>query len=138
VLIDDRLVAGVAPGHPFASERSLRLATVCGQPLIALPRGTGLRACLDEACARSGLAPHVALEASSPGILAELAARELGVAILPESLAPLYEGRLVCIEIVRPVLRSRLDLAWRATGASSPAARALVEHARAQLAAALA
>ena len=48
-------------------------------PLICLPRGTGVRAIWDAA----GVPARVAFEASDPGVLAQLAARGLGVAILP-------------------------------------------------------
>ncbi|MEO9174905.1 MAG: LysR substrate-binding domain-containing protein, partial [Gaiellales bacterium] len=80
------------------------------------------------------LEPHVAFEASTPTIVAELASKGLGVAILPESVARACGETLTTIRVTRPSMRSRLELAWRAGGGSSPAARALIEHARAALA----
>ncbi|MGH3550259.1 MAG: LysR substrate-binding domain-containing protein [Pseudonocardiaceae bacterium] len=100
--------------------------------LISLPPGTGLRSHLDDACAAAGFAPHIAFEASSPVVLAQLAARGLGVAILPASVAR-ARADLHPISIIRPELRGRLAFAWRTEGPISPAARVLVGRARRML-----
>lgn len=163
-IADEPLVAAVAPGDPLlaaAARRRARAsatgagAAAAGRPggggdgppptvplaalreraLVALPRGTGIRAALEEGCARAGFAPRVAFEASSPALLSALARRGLGVAILAGSMAAAVP-ELTAIGLVRPALRSRLELAWRADGPSSPAARALTAHLRAGLAAA--
>jgi DNA-binding transcriptional LysR family regulator len=60
-------------------------------------------------------------------MLAELAARGLGVAIVPESTALEHEHHLHAVRIVRPSVRGRLALAWRTDGPRSAAARALVD-----------
>lgn len=72
-------------------------------------------------------------EASDPHVLAQFAIRGFGVAILPESIANAYPTGLHAIAITRPGLRARLDLAWKAEGPTSPAARALIAHTRAAL-----
>jgi len=66
-------------------------------------------------------------------VLAQLAVRGLGVAILPESLGSSYPD-LHALTITKPRLRSRVELAWRADGPVSPAARTLIDYARAVLA----
>ena len=134
-VIDARVFGAVAPGHPLARRSTITLRSLCEQPLISLPRGTGLRSALDGACATAGLSPRVAFEASNLMMLASLAFRHLGVAILPESVATSDTSELEPVAIVRPQIRSRLALAWRVDGPSSPAATALIEHARAALAA---
>lgn len=93
--------------------------------------GTGLRTCLDEACTAAGFRPSIAFEAGDPNVLADLAARGLGPAVLPESLA---RGRTDLHSVaIQPQLRGRVALAWRADGPSSPAARAFLAAARAAL-----
>jgi DNA-binding transcriptional LysR family regulator len=134
VLVDEGHVAAVAAGDPLASRSSIRLGDLCERALISMPVGTGLRTSLDDACAAAGFEPRVTLEASAPNIIAELACRGLGVAILPESVAAAYRDQLHGVAITHPRLRSRLELAWRAEGGSSPAARALIAHAREALA----
>jgi DNA-binding transcriptional LysR family regulator len=132
-VVDERLFAGVPRTDPLARGTAIALKVLCDQPLVSLPAGTGLRSALDDACMGAGLAPHIALEASSLMMVAALAARGLGSAILPESVATDEAFDLYPLAIVRPQIRSRLALAWRSDGPASPAARALVAHARAAL-----
>ena len=134
VVFDEALVAAVAHDHPLAGRAAIALADLQDHALISLPAGAGLRAGLDAAWARAGIRPQIALEASDPPMLAELAARGLGVAIVPESITTARPAALHAIAITRPALRGRIELAWRAEGPSSPAARALIGDARAILA----
>ncbi len=124
-LLADQIVAAVGRDDPLAAQPTVTLAALQGRPLISLPPGTGVRACLDDACATAGLRLRIALEASDPKVLAVLAARGLGVAILPASLAQAYRAELHAAEITGPALHSRIELAWRPEGPASPAARAL-------------
>lgn len=133
-LTDEPLVAAVSHTHPLATRSTLTVAALAGSPLMCLPRGTGIRTALDDACATAGVEPRIAFEASDPVPLALLAARGLGVAILPASLAAARSGELHAIALTRPQPRGRIELAWRAEGPVSPAARALTAHARRTLA----
>lgn len=132
VIVDDRLMAGMHHDHPLAERPHVALRTLVQEPLISVPRGTGMRSALEEGCASVGVEPHIAFEAADPVVLAQLAVRRLGVAILPES-AMGIETSLRLLAITRPSLRSRVELAWRADGTQSPtapAARALIAAAR--------
>jgi DNA-binding transcriptional LysR family regulator len=134
VLVDARLVAAVPHGDTLSSRASVPLEEICERALISLPPGSGLRSCVDEACAAAGLRPRFLFEASSLNVVAELARLGLGVAILPESFAAANRKALHAVAITRPPLRARLQLAWRSAETVSPAARALVELARARFA----
>jgi DNA-binding transcriptional LysR family regulator len=131
VVADEPLVAVVSVDDALAARTRIDLAALAGRALICLPRGTGLRALTDQAHAAEGLEPRIGFEASDPHILAGLAVRGLGVAILPESVAAAHAGEVRAIAIDRPRLRARIALAWRTEGPMSPAARAFVEHVRA-------
>ena len=130
VVADEQLVAAVGHGDLLAARTTITLDALQERALISLPRGTGLRSCLDDACAAAGVQPHIAFEASNPDVLARLAAQGLGVAILPASIANAHPTELHAVAVTRPRLRSRLALAWRTEGPISPAARALIGHAR--------
>ncbi|MFD4181408.1 LysR family transcriptional regulator [Rhodococcus sp. NPDC058514] len=130
VLVDEPFVAAVPPEDRLAAHDAVTLEALCERELIALPRGTGLRTALDNASARSGFTPRVAFEASDPNVLARLAARGLGVAILPTTVATAHATTLRSVTITRPGLRGRIALAWRSDGPASSAASALVAHAR--------
>ena len=141
VLVDEELVAVVAPGHPLAGTGTgagagagaragggaITIRQLRDLPLVSLPRGTGVRAALDAACAAAGFTPRIVFEASALPMVVELAGRGLGLAVVPASI-PNGPGIL---RLTDPQLRSRLELAWPSAPAANPAARALIEQARA-------
>jgi DNA-binding transcriptional LysR family regulator len=133
IVLEQHLFAAVARDHALARRSSLRLQALADEDLISLPKGTGLRAVLDEACAAAGLSPRIAFEAGEPPVLAQLAAHGLGVAVLPESAARALPDGLHAMPIVRPRLTGRIALGWRTEGPRSPAARALIARAREHL-----
>jgi DNA-binding transcriptional LysR family regulator len=134
ILIDVPLVAAVAPDDPLLAPRdrsSVPLAALGDRPLISLPRGTGLRGVLERACAQAGIRPRIAFEAAAPQVLAQLAARGLGVAVIPALPAQAAaELGLRTLAITGPRPRGRVALAWRTRGPAGPAARALLERLR--------
>ncbi|MFI6348303.1 LysR family transcriptional regulator [Streptomyces sp. NPDC050560] len=130
VITDQSIVAAVSPDHELAAHDTMPLDTLRGRNLISLPRGTGLRARLDEACAAAGFAPRIAFEASDPNHLVQLAAHGLGAAILPGDFAAARADRLHSIAIHQPPLRGRLVFGWRESGPGNPAGRAFVHRAR--------
>jgi DNA-binding transcriptional LysR family regulator len=140
VLVDQPIVAAVSHDHELALSRRNRkgpmpVRELRALPLVSLPAGTGLRARLEEACAAAGFRPLVAFEASSPEVVADLAAHGLGVALLPRAFAEFRSDRLAVIPIGQPELRGQLVLAWRDGGPASPAGRTLVQLTRDFLAA---
>ena len=140
VVISERLVAAVPPGHPLAGPPGATtdpthptdLAAVAAHPVVSLPTGTGVRAAFDRACARRGVRPRVAVQASAPDAVADLAARGIGVAILSETMASDQASRLVAVPLADADVPALLALVWR-TG-HSPAVRELVRHCREALA----
>ncbi|MFF2349571.1 LysR family transcriptional regulator [Kitasatospora sp. NPDC058115] len=131
LVVDLPLVAAIAPGHPLAADPGpLPVAALAGHPLIGLPPGTGLRGALEQACAEAGVRPRVAFEASTPALLARLAARGLGVAVLPRP-APDGAPGLRLRRLTGPEPRGRVALVWPAAGPARPAARALLARLRA-------
>lgn len=128
VVVDERLVIGVAATDPWPAAPAVSVTELSDRTLISLPVGTGLRGAFDAACAAAGITPRIAFESSDLGVVAELGAQGMGVAILPESLGAAHPALRAAP--VQPEVRSALALAWRAGGSSSPAGRALVAHVR--------
>ena len=128
VIVDEELVAAVHPAHPLAdaATTAIPVGKLRDLPLVSLPRGTGVRAALDAACAEAGFAPRIVFEASALPMVVELATRGLGLAVVPASIP---NGPRI-LRITDPPIRSRLELAWSPAPSANPAARALVEHAR--------
>ena len=124
-----RLVAAVRHDDPLAARDTITLKALVQRELISLPRGTGLRTALDQACADAGLTPQIAFEAADPPFLLRLAAEGLGVGIAPGGVAAADPG-VHAVAITQPVLAARLALAWRSQAPASPATRALIGRAR--------
>ncbi|MGP9020293.1 LysR family transcriptional regulator [Streptomyces sp. BR1] len=132
-IVNEPLVVAVSHQDPLAARASVGLDELADRALICLTPGTGLRATIEAACASAGFSPRVAFEAADPHVLAQLAGRGLGVAIIPASLARANAAVVRVVEIVGPRPYGCLALAWRTDGPTSPAAAALIAHARARL-----
>jgi DNA-binding transcriptional LysR family regulator len=96
--------------------------------MVCLPEGTGIRAVFDQACAAKGVRPDIALQASAPGSVADLAIRGLGIGILSESMAGPYHGRLRAVPLDDVDSLAVLALIWKLT--ADPALHELVGHSR--------
>jgi DNA-binding transcriptional LysR family regulator len=120
--VTDQALVAVGLDGPIA------LTDLVARPLMAMGWGSGPRAAFDAACARAGVRARIAFEAGDPLLLARLAARGLGVAVLPEGAVRAAGLDLVPATII-PEVRSRIVLAWRGAGPNGPAARALIARA---------
>lgn len=115
VVSDEQLVVAIPAGHPLAECRRISLEVLMDYPLITLPPGAGVRNSFDKACGERGLTARIGLEASAPDVVAGLAERGLGVAILTDTMAAARARTLRAVPIDDPPLRSRLELV-RPTG----------------------
>ena len=124
VIISEGLVAVVPDGHPLAGKRVTTLAALAKYPILSLPAGTGVRSVYDRACLAQGRQPKVALAASAPDAVVDLAARGLGVGILSETMASHYD--LPSVPITGIAIPALLALVW--TRSPSAALRELRKH----------
>ncbi len=120
-------MASLPIGHILADRNRITLAELSRHPIVCLPEGTGVRTVLDQACAASGFHLDVAVEASAPSAVADLAIRGLGVAVLSESMVA-DDGQLRALVIDDVETPAILALIWRKT--KSPALRQFLVHAR--------
>ncbi|MET8874512.1 LysR family transcriptional regulator [Nocardia sp. NPDC004604] len=110
---------------------AIALTELREHPLICLPRGTGIRGVFDRACAAAGFEPDIAFEAAAPPLLLRLAARGLGIAVVPALTAAEAAAFGVRVRpIIEPELHGRLALAWRRDRPGSPAAKVLLGQLR--------
>jgi DNA-binding transcriptional LysR family regulator len=134
-IVSAPLVAAGPAEHPLARRKRATIADVAAHPIVCMPPGTGIRSVLDLACADADVVCDIALEASAPDSVLDLAARGLGVAVLSASMVP-SDGPLRTVPIRGVDIPATLALVWRRE--ASPALRRLVEHTRAAFAAAAA
>lgn len=127
-IISERIVVAVPAGHPLAGRRRVILRDLIDHSVVCMPPGTGLRTVFDQACATRGLRPTIALQASAPDAIADLAARGLGVAILCDSMITRYRDRLTALTIDDVETPALLALVWKTT--HSPALREVLGYCR--------
>ncbi|HLI14518.1 MAG TPA: LysR substrate-binding domain-containing protein [Acidimicrobiales bacterium] len=125
----DFLVAA-PPGAPLASP--VALAGLAGRPLVAAPPGSSTRRLVDEAFARAGVRPSIAVEAAQREALLPLIAAGAGTGVLPRPLAEVA-ARLGCVVATPdpPIVR-RVALVQR-DAPLTPAARRFLELALGRL-----
>jgi DNA-binding transcriptional LysR family regulator len=125
------VVVAVHPAHPLAGRRQVPLRALRAEPMVTLTRASKLRSTLETACHAAGFAPRIAAETSDLGVMAELAAEQLGLAVLPASGLESTAG-LVRLRLTHPTLDRRILLVWQ-PATSPPAARAFLALARDRL-----
>jgi DNA-binding transcriptional LysR family regulator len=128
VIVSEGLVAVVGDGHRLGRRPDVPLGELTAYEIVSLPVGTGIRGVFDQACAAAGLRPVIALEASAPGAVADLAERGMGVAVLSASMARGFPG-LRAVPVSGVDIPALLAMVWRP--AASPALRELVAQCRA-------
>lgn len=140
-LVAHQDVAICAPGHPLLAGRRARaalpIAALAAHPLLLLDRTTGTRAAIDQAFARAGVRPTVAMEMSSVEVLKRLCELGFGVSIVP-ALAVRREVHAATRTLVALPLTGlpggrTVALVTPAPGPASPAAAAFAEIARRRL-----
>lgn len=127
-VVSEHLVAAVPDGHPLAGRGRAPIAEVAAHPVVCLPEGTGIRAVFDGGCAAAGVEPDVALQASAPDAVADLAVRGMGAAILSASMVAGLDRRLEAVAIDGIATPAVLALVW--TSSPSAALREMLVHAR--------
>jgi DNA-binding transcriptional LysR family regulator len=126
-LLDEPLVALLAPGHPLAGRRRLDMAELRDERFVVFGEGGSLRRIVVQGAREAGFEPALAFESTESARIRAMASRGLGVALLPASEAE-HEGPPVAVVSVRrPALTRDVTLAWRAHRRHSPAARAFLE-----------
>src|SRR5215470_1301780 len=79
------VVVAVHPAHRLAGRGQVPLRALREEPMVTLTRASKLRSTLETACHTAGFAPRIAAETSDLGVVAELAAEQVGIAVLPAS-----------------------------------------------------
>jgi DNA-binding transcriptional LysR family regulator len=81
----EEMVVVAGPGHRFADEAAVGLAAVAKEPFIHYDPENGMAAWVDDLAAEHGISFDTVLRTRSPRTAAQLAAADMGVAIVPVS-----------------------------------------------------
>jgi DNA-binding transcriptional LysR family regulator len=126
-LFDDPLVLAVAPDHPFAGRRRVRVRDLDGLDLVMFREGYDLRAVTLEACREAGVAPHLVSEGGEMAGVLSFVAAGLGAAVVPAIAVP-GDGSLAAVPFIGPTLSRTVALAQRGDRALARPARALAQQ----------
>jgi LysR family transcriptional activator of glutamate synthase operon len=129
-LVSEELVAVLPLRHPLAGRKRIRMVELAGEQFISFREGARLRELLMAAGEHAGFRPKVTLESNDSERIRKLVARRLGVAILPRSDADRPGTDVAVADLIDPVLRRDITLAWRADRRQSPATYEFLQLAR--------
>ena len=119
-LVDQDLVAILPPGtEPEGPPVALR--TLADRPLVVTPPGTSARRLLDEAFARAGRVPTIAVETGQREAILPLVLAGAGAALVPRAVAEMAARLGAVVVVCRPGITRSIVLAHR-DGPLSPAA----------------
>lgn len=112
-LDDEPMVVALPANHPLAKHERLSLALLSNEPFILFPRLVGLSLFDDVvlACRKAGFELTVAQEAPQISSVVNLVAAELGVSIVPASIAQIRLDGVAYRPIDGPPAVARLALA---------------------------
>ncbi|WP_448096201.1 LysR family transcriptional regulator [Luteibacter yeojuensis] len=87
LLVCEGLVAVCPPKHRLAGAHDVTLADLARESYVDLRADWGMRQLIDASFAKAGLDRRIGFEVNDMGMLLELAAQGLGIALVPESIA---------------------------------------------------
>jgi DNA-binding transcriptional LysR family regulator len=125
-LARERLVAVLAPDHPRAGRKRLRLAELADEPSVDFPYGSAGRAQTDQAFAQAGLARDVVFEVTDVALMAGLVRSGLAIGFLAAPYVQVSRelDDLVAVNITDAPRRTEY-VAWASPGPSPATAEFL-------------
>lgn len=125
---DDELELIVAPGDPLAAKARVTADDLAPRDFVMREKGSAVRATVDAALARAGIAPSVGLEFSSTEAVKRAVAAGLGISFVPQASLAIERAAksLVTPPLSGIEIRRRLWLIRAARHRPSPAAEAFM------------
>jgi len=130
-LAEEPLVAVLSDRHRLAARARLSIADLRDEDLVAFTEGATIRSAVQRAARAAGFEPRIAFETREVARVRAIVAAGLGVAVLPRSDAEAPGPPVRIAALHRPALAHRISLCCRRGRRHGPAARALLEQARA-------
>ncbi|OJH42700.1 LysR family transcriptional regulator [Cystobacter ferrugineus] len=114
-LLEEPMWAVLPSSHPLAQAGAVALAALAREPFVLFPRSAGA-SLFDEvlsACQRAGFEPNLVQEVSQLASVGNLVAAELGVSVVPASMAQVRVPGVEYLPLVGDAPVARLALATR-------------------------
>jgi DNA-binding transcriptional LysR family regulator len=126
-LLDDPLYLALAPDHPLAGKRSLRLSDLAADAWIEGTPNCACAAMTRRACERAGFAPRIAFESDDYQAIQGFVAAGVGVALIAELALTTVRDDIVIRSLGRETPIRRIHAAALGGGYRSPATTAMLE-----------
>ena len=118
-----------SPSRALAPRSSITLADLAAEPLILPPRGTSMRAIVDQGLQAKGVQLRMGREVGDQITLIQLVSQNLGIGATWSGLIP-AGAEVQVLSVQDLTLPCSVCLAWRPTGVRNQAAVAFVRFAR--------
>ena len=128
-IMSDRLVLVGRLQQTTPRRGSIRWKALGNEPIIAMARGTTIRALIDAAAAAAKTTLNIVLEPRLLPTAIAFAEQGLGSAVLPSTILPIPSIKKSCqYELAAPSMTREISLIHLAQSPLAPAARAFHEH----------
>ncbi len=125
-LLSDPVMVAVPAGHQLATDDTVPLSSLAGQPFLAPREGTSCAEMIQRACARAGFVPRVVARATDFAVLLNLVAAGAGVTLVPALAARQLPPRVRLVSPAEPVTRQVFTVSRRG-GDRKPAVRVVLD-----------
>jgi len=125
-LLSDPVLVAVPAGHQLATDDTVPLSSLAGQPFLAPREGTSCAEMIQRACARAGFVPRVVARATDFAVLLNLVAAGAGVTLVPALAARQLPPRVRLVAPAEPVTRQVFTVSRRG-GDRKPAVRVVLD-----------
>lgn len=110
--ISEPLCLVVHENHPFSGNQSVQLKELESENFIMFNEDFYLNEIITSACKNAGFIPDIISKTSQWNFIEEMIDRELGISIMPKSVAKLLKSSSVTVNITEPDLNWRLGVIW--------------------------
>lgn len=110
--ISEPLCLVVHENHPFSGNQSVQLKELESENFIMFNEDFYLNEIITSACKNAGFIPDIISKTSQWNFIEEMIDRELGISIMPKSVAKLLKSSSVTVNITEPNLNWRLGVIW--------------------------
>lgn len=110
--ITEPLCLVVNKNHPLAAQGSVQLKQLKNENFIMFNEDFYLNEIITSACKNAGFNPSIFSKTSQWHFIEEMIDAELGICVMPQSVASLLKSSSVTVDIEAPVLKWRLGVVW--------------------------
>ena len=126
----DPFVLALPRSHKLAQRKAVTWADLADERMVAVARSSGNRQLLDDALAKAGMNPPIAVEVSHISTLLGMVEAGLGIAVVPRMALPPGHPTLTSLALRAPATHRTLGLITRHGSTLRPAAEIFHGHLR--------